>query len=99
MIRIIRSDHLNSENAAIRKKTFFQKVSQFVRMIASPKQPQSETGFMIARYSVKGVMKNIKTKREIVVSFRRMPKNKKTPNVNSITANNIEPKRGKKSGI
>ena len=99
MIRIIKPDHLNTEIAAIKKKIFFQKVSQLVRIIASPKQPQSETGFITAKYKVNGVMNNINPNREIVVSFRRIPKKRNTPKVNSTTANNIDPKRGRNSGV
>jgi len=39
------------------KMIFFQKVCQFVRIMASPKQPQSLTGFVSASTRVNGVKK------------------------------------------
>ena len=51
----------NNHIARINKSSiiFFQNVVQFERIIASPKQPQSVTGFSIAIHNVSGVIANI----------------------------------------
>ena len=50
---------------------------------ASPKQPQSDTGLKIARYSVSGVMKDIISKVKKVVYRRYTPNSIQTPSMNS----------------
>mgnify|MGYP001027819625 CR=1 FL=1 len=74
---------LKTDTAAINNTTFLPNVSQFVNTHASPKQPQSDTGFANARYSVSGVITIISNNARVVANRRRIPKNRNTPTENS----------------
>ncbi len=74
------------------KTTFFQKVSQFVSTIASPKQPQSVTGFLIARISVNGVKNPMNSKAPHAAHLVLMFRNKAIPIKNSAKDNINEKK-------
>src|SRR6056297_1911870 len=69
--------------------TFFQNVSQFVIIIASPKQPQSDTGLKIARNKVRMVKKLINKRVTQAVIFRFVAKSKENPRTNSNVLNKI----------
>ena len=56
---------------------------------ASPKQPQSATGFRKAMYKVRVVITAINDRAKIVDALRYMPKIMNTPNRNSRTINII----------
>ena len=49
MKRTSKSCHLNTDTAATNNTTFLPKVCQLVNIHASPKHPQSDTGFAKAR--------------------------------------------------
>ena len=49
----------NSHMEGMSRMMFFRNVSQLVSTIASPKQPQSDTGFVRARTRVRGVNRDI----------------------------------------
>ena len=84
--------------AASSSTMFFANVSQLVNTQASPKQPQSDTGSKIARYSVSGVMKIISTNANVVEIVILIPKNRKIPIENSMADNIMPPNNGKKEG-
>lgn len=87
--RMICFPPLKTDTAAINNTTFLPNVSQFVNTHASPKQPQSDTGFANARYSVSGVITIISNNARVVANRRRIPKNKNTPTENSNADNTI----------
>ena len=66
--------------------TFLKNVCQLVKIRASPKQPQSLTGFAIAKYNVSGVINIIVNKTNQEVKRRYEPKNMFTPIINSNAA-------------
>ena len=90
--------HWNVAIAASSSTMFFANVSQLVNTQASPKQPQSDTGSKIARYSVSGVMKIISTNANVVEIVFLIPKNRKIPIENSMADNIMPPNNGKKEG-
>ena len=73
----------NTAIAAISNTMFFPNVCQFVNTHASPKHPQSDTGFAKARYKVNGVITLIRRSAKVDAIFRRTPKKRKTPTQNS----------------
>ena len=60
-------------SASTSRTTFFQKVCACVRWMASPKQPQSMTGFAIQRMRVTMVKKTTMTEATTAVNFRYTP--------------------------
>ena len=62
---------------------FFPKVCQFVRWIASPKHPQSETGFVSARINVRGVKIARRIRTPQIPVFCLIPINTEKPAMNS----------------
>ena len=61
-----------------------KKVSQFVKIIASPKHPQSETGLVIASINVNTVKNDIKITSIQVASLYLYPNNSEIPTRNSV---------------
>lgn len=76
-----------------KRKTFFQKVCQFVKVKASPKQPQSVTGFRIARIRVRGVKTNINNQAPQAAPFILIFKKRHIPIKNSRPDRRKEKKR------
>ena len=74
---------MNTVIAATSNTMFFPNVCQFVNTQASPKHPQSDTGFAKARYNVSGVITLIRRSANVDAIFRRTPKKRKTPTQNS----------------
>ena len=70
--------------------TFFSSVCPFVSVTASPKQPQSFTGFQMAIHSVTMVIRAMNSSSRRDVSLRRMAKSMRMPSANS-TAGNATP--------
>ena len=65
------------------KMIFFQKVCQFVRIMASPKQPQSLTGFVSANTRVNGVKKAINNREPHAIRDTHKLNNRAIPIRNS----------------
>ena len=86
-----------------RRMMFFTSVSVFVKCKASPKQPQSFTGFATTNHTVISVMMLMKTTINLEMSLRWMAKSRKMPIQNSTAAsktaiiNSIQ--SGRKPGI
>lgn len=68
---------------------FFQKVSQFVSISASPKHPQSETGLFIAKTNVSGVKNNINKNAIQIENFLNTPTISDKPITNSTVDKSI----------
>ena len=66
---------------------FLKKVFQLLIINASPKQPQSSTGFCKAMYKVSGVITDINNTPKIVELFLYNPIKTNTPNRNSNSIN------------
>ena len=77
---------------------FFQKVCAFVKTIASPKQPQSETGLAIQIHRVSSVITNRKAHATLDVALRWMANNSMMPMVNSKVERKMDRVRHTKSG-
>jgi hypothetical protein len=71
------------------KMMFFQNVCQFVRMIASPKQPQSDTGLLIASFKVMIVNPDMKTNNIQLVILILIPRSKFNPVTSSTVHSSI----------
>ena len=69
---------------------FLRNVSQLLITSASPKHPQSDTGFLSAINKVSGVKILIKIKAPIYAHFMRILKTIQNPIMNSIIDNSIE---------
>ncbi|MPM10667.1 hypothetical protein SDC9_57001 [bioreactor metagenome] len=64
-------------------------VSQFVRINASPKQPQSPTASVIASHNVKGVKMAMNAAADHTLSFGLMPNRNAAPIRNSAALSNM----------
>ena len=71
------------------KTIFLKKVCQFERWIASPKQPQSDTGFVRASMKVRGVKNNINRKTSQIPVLCLIPVRTDRPPVNSAVQRRI----------
>ena len=71
---------------AANRMMFLASVSSLLSTMASPKQPQSDTGLAIAMYVVRIVIATIKMVVILAVPRLLMPKSKCVPMVNSIKA-------------
>jgi hypothetical protein len=72
---------------------FFQKVSQLVKIRASPKHPQSVTGFLIARIRVRGVKNPINKMAPQAAVFILIFRNRQIPIRNSAIESKKEKNR------
>ena len=79
--------------AKANRTIFLQNVSQLEITIASPKHPQSLTGFAIARYNVSGVIKHIVSNMSFELHLGNRPNKTTIPNAIS------NPQRKKDIGI
>lgn len=77
------SGNLQSKMEIAKSMMFLPKVSKLVNLIASPKQPQSLTGFAIAIHVVMSVITTIVKSKILEVRRLRMANNKKMPIENS----------------
>ena len=68
---------------------FFPNVCQLVRCIASPKHPQSETGFVSARIKVRGVKITRRISTPHIPVFCLNPVSTEKPAMNSAVHSNI----------
>jgi hypothetical protein len=83
----------------INKKTknmFFPNVCQFVRWIASPKHPQSETGFVSASTRVRGVKMARRIVTPTIPVFFLKPVSREKPEMNSAVHKKIARNRLRK---
>jgi hypothetical protein len=95
---VIRFPHLKTDTAAINKSTFFPKVSQLVKVTASPKHPQSDIGLERANHKVSGVITPMISTTNKVVILLRIPNKRYTPKQNSTIACNTDARNGRKAG-
>lgn len=83
--RTIFSGHRATIITAMSSTMFFPKVCQFVRWMASPKQPQSVMGLNIASHAVMSVITAMKTSmsfdtwRRLMASSMNMPRENSSP--------------------
>lgn len=87
-----------TDTAAINKSTFFPKVSQLVKVTASPKHPQSDIGLERANHKVSGVITPMISTTNKVVILLRIPNKRYTPKQNSTIACNTDARNGRKAG-
>ena len=99
MILIISVGHRQMMRAAASSTTFFQKVCQFVSTIASPKQPQSLMGLVIASHSVRAVMTTMMASVSFETSRLWMANSRQMPIINSTASSNTDAPNVRKSGI
>ena len=88
--RTMRNGHVKITAAHAKSTRFFKRVSVWVSLTASPKQPQSFTGFQIAIQAVIKVITIMKTSITFEVARRRILKSTNMPRLNSRDAKTIE---------
>ena len=98
MKRTIAMGHFATIAEHASKMIFLIKVWVFVSLIASPKHPQSFTGFANAIQMVIIVIITIKAKTIFEIILRLMAKRRKTPSESSRVASSMEAVRVAKSG-
>lgn len=95
----MQSGRFHKMMAIASKMMFLTKVSPLLSLMASPKQPQSLTGFAITIHRVRSVMQII-TNNNILVTIRlRMAKSNRIPKLNSIVDKKTEKVSVAQSGI
>ena len=99
MNRTIFCGYMNIITEQAKSTMFLMSVSTFVSIIASPKHPQSDTGFAIAIQTVMAVIIAMKANISFDVACRRIAKRVKIPNENSTAASPIAMMSVSQSGM